>query len=151
MGRRSRDMMLLLKEALKLELPSFVLTEGTDANDDRTLEIAEDSTPAAGEEVAFITIIPRAYVGFPTTTLAQASVEPDGRPHLLQVIVEESGTGGVALMSTITFTRIMARLLALNVEIDLFLCDNGQLPVEGNTDTSLGIIRTDPRHVNSGN
>jgi hypothetical protein len=144
-------MMLLLREALELELPTFVLTEGTDASDNRTLLVAADATPAAGEEVAFVTIIPRTYTGFPTTTLAQASVEPDGRPHQLQVIVEESAVAGVSVWSTVNYTKLMARLLDMNIEVDLWLCNNTELPAEGNLDTSLGAIRTDPRHPNNGN
>lgn len=152
MSRRARDIMVLLKEDLERELPTFTLTEGTSANDERTLLISEDATPAASEEVAFVLLKPRSYSGFPTSTLAQDGVEPDGRPHLMQVVVESSTTAGISVWSSINFAKLMARLLDQNVELELYLSANTDVPAEGEiTDANLdGVIQTDPRHPNNG-
>lgn len=149
MSRRSNEVMLLLKEALKLELPSFVLTEGSSSGDP-TLQVAADSSPAAGEEVSFIKMIQKSFSGFPTPSLASAD---DGRNHTLQVVVEESGVAGISVWSSLNYSKLLARLVEANVHIELYIRANAGLPVEGDiiAGNLVGEIRADVRHPNSGN
>jgi len=148
MSRISNELMSLIKDALKLELPSFVLTEGSSSGDP-TLLIAEDSTPAAGEEVAFLKIIQKEYSGFPIPSLASAD---DGRPHKMQLVVEESATADVSVWKSIDFAKMMARLLEMNVDFMFYMCPNGTLPAEAEIKDAnfVGEIRADVRHPNSG-
>lgn len=149
MSRRSNEVMSLLKEALELELPSFVLTQG-DSNGDPTLEVAEDATPAAGEEVAFIKIVQRTYVGFPTPSLASAD---DGRSHVVQLALEESGSAGISVWSSINLAKLIARLeKEANMDIELYLRANGDFPDEADITSGnlVGDIRADVRHPNIG-
>ena len=149
MSRRSNEIMLLLKEALKLELPSFVLTEGVSSGDP-TLQVAADATPATTEEVAFIKMIQKSYSGFPTPSLASSE---DGRCHSLQLVLEESAVGGVSMWSSLNLAKLMARLVEANVHIELYLKGIGSIPVEADivSGNLVGEIRADVRHPNSGN
>lgn len=149
MSKRANDMMLLLKEALKLELPSFRLSEGSSSGDP-TLQISADASPATGEEVAFLKIIQRSYSGFPTPSLASSE---DGRAHLLQIALETSAIANNSVWSDINLSKLVARLKDLNVEIELYLRANGAIPVEGDITSSnlKGSIRADVRHPNAGN
>lgn len=149
MSRRSNEAMLLLKEALELELPSFVLTQG-DSNGDPTLQVAEDSTPATGEEVAFIKMAQRSYVGFPTPSLASAD---DGRSHVLQLVLEESAVGGVSVWSSLNFAKLVARLeKEANMDVEFYIRANGAIPGEADivAGNLVGEIRADARHPNIG-
>ena len=149
MSRRSNEVMLLLKEALEIELPSFVLTEGNSSGDP-TLQVAEDSTPAAGEEVAFLKIIQRTYTGFPTPSLASAD---DGRTHVIQLVLEESTISGTSVWSSINLAKLLIRLEdEANMDIELYLRANASLPVEGDivSGNLEGDIRADARHPNIG-
>ena len=148
-GRRARDMMLLLVRALELALPDFTLTEGSSSGD-LTLQVAEDATPAAGEEVAFIKIVQRFYAGFPIPSLASSE---DGRAHIVQLVAEESGTAGTVVWGTFTWSQLLARLKDTNMEIEVYIRANGDFPVEGDIASGnlAGTILTDPAHPNSGN
>lgn len=149
MSKRASDMMLLIKEALKLELPTFVLTQGSSAGDP-TLQVAADATPATTEEVAFLKIVQRTYSGFPTPSLASAE---DGRTHVLQLVVEESLVAGVSVWSSLDFARLLARLVEAKVHIELYIRATGAIPVEGDiiAGNLVGEIRADVRHPNMGN
>jgi len=149
MSRRSNEMMLLLKEALKLELPSFDLIEGLSSGDP-TLQIAQDVTPAAGEEVAFMKMIQKTFAGFPIPSLASAD---DGRTHTLQIVLEESATAGISVWSSLDYSKLFARLVESNIHIELYIRANGALPGEADITAAnlVGEIRADVRHPNSGN
>lgn len=148
MSRRANEAMELLKAALKLELPSFVLTSGN-VNGDPTLQVAADATPAAGEEVAYIKIVQRSYSGFPTISLASAE---DGRAHLVQMALETSAVANKSVWLDADLLRLNARLKDLNMEIELYLKANGAIPVEADiTSANLkAVIRADVRHPNAG-
>jgi hypothetical protein len=143
-------MMLLLREALKLELPSFVLSQSSVAGDP-VLLVSADATPAAGEEVAYIKILQSPEVGFPIPSLASTS---DGRSHLIQLVLEKSaGLATVSVWTTLDLSRLVARLKDTNIEIQLYLRANGAIPVEGDivAGNYVGSIRADVRHPNAGN
>lgn len=149
MSRRSNEMMLLLRGAIKLELPSFVQLEGSSSGDP-TLRVSADATPATTEEVAFMKIIQRSYSGFPTPSLASSE---DGRSHVLQLVLEESTAGGVSVWSNINLAKLLARLVQANIEIELYMVALGTVPVEGDiiAGNLKGSIRADVRHPNAGN
>ena len=150
MSRKSSEKMLLLKEALKLELPSFVLTESVGAAGDLCLTVADSASPSTQEEVAFIRIVQRTYTGFPTPSMASAE---DGRAHLLQVAIEAlTGHATVACWSAINLSKLLARLIQMNMEVQLYLVSAGNDAVEADITASLlkGEIRADVRHPNSG-
>jgi hypothetical protein len=141
--------MALLKDALKLEFPSFTLTESVVSGDPCLLVSADDS-PAAGEEVAFIKMTQMAYTGFPTPSLASAE---DGRAHLLQVVLEKSaGDALTSVWKSFDFARLIARLAQMNVLIQVYMRANATIP--GNADIAVGNlsgeIRSDVRHPNAG-
>lgn len=149
MSKRASDVMQLIKEALKLELPSFVLTEGSSSGDP-TLLVSADATPATGEEVAFLKIIQKSYVGFPTISLASTE---DGRSHTLQVALETSAAANISVWKSIDFAKLMARLVEANIHIELYMRAFGAAPQESDiTSGNLkGEIRADVRHPNAGN
>jgi len=148
MSRVSSELLLLIKEALKIELPTFTLTEG-DSSGNPIMLISEDATPAIGEEVAFLKIIQKEYSGFPIPSLASAD---DGRPHKLQLVIEESAVGGVSVWSSINFAKLLARLIEMNVDLVFYMSANGDIPAEGeiNDTNFVDEIRADVRHPNSG-
>lgn len=149
MSRRANELMLQIKEALKLELPSFSFTDGV-VSGNPTLLVSADATPAAGEAVAYLKMIQKSYVGFPSPSLASSD---DGRTHTLQLVLELSAVAGVSVWSSINFAKLMARLQESNVHIELYLRANGGIPVEADivSGNLVGEIRSDVRHPNAGN
>jgi len=148
MSRRSKEAMLLLKEALKIEFPTFVLTEG-DSSGDPILQVAEDATPATTEEVAFVKIIQKTYTGFPTPSLASAD---DGRAHVIQLVLEESAVADVSVWKSLDLSRLIARLKDVNMDIEVYLKGLGAIPAEADiiAGNFQGEIRVDVRHPNIG-
>ena len=150
MSKRASDIMALLKSALKLELPSFIMTEGSSSGDP-TLQIAADSSPASQKEVAFLKIVQKSYTGFPTPSLASAE---DGRTHLIQLAVENlTAHATISCWSSVNFSKLVARLKDANVEIELYIKAAAAIPVEADITAAnlVGSIRADVRHANAGN
>jgi len=149
MSRKSNEKMALLKQALKLEFPSFILTEGV-VSGDPVLTVNADATPATTEENAYIKIVQRTYTGFPTPSLASSE---DGRTHIIQLAVEGSAALATRCCWTaINFGALCARLKDLNCEIEVYMSAAGVVPVEGTVIAInlKGSIRADVRHPNSG-
>lgn len=147
---RANDMMSVLKGNLKLVLPStLTLTEGV-VSGDPVLTI-NDGSAATGEDNAYIKIKQKSYSGFPQSTLANAT-NKDGQPFLVQLVVEESATGGDTLVSALFLARLIHEITMLNAEIELYLSDTTVVPVEAQiTEANLfGVIRADARHPNQG-
>jgi hypothetical protein len=148
MSRKANEKMALLKDALKLEFPSFTLTESF-VSGDPALLVSEDATPAVGEEVAYVKMVQKSYTGFPQISLASTE---DGRAHTLQVVVEESASAGISVWTTLDLSRLIARLAQMNVHMELYMSANTDLPADGEITTGnlKGEIRSDVRHPNSG-
>lgn len=149
MSRVSREAILLLKEALKKEFPTKVITESLGSSNDQILTL-NDGSPATTEENALIRMVQKSYSGFPTPSLASTE---DGRSHLLQLVVEESGTSGVSVWSDINQSKLMARITEVNMDVELYFSDNGDVPAETDITSSKlkGVIRADSKHANAGN
>jgi hypothetical protein len=148
---RSTDMMSILKGNLKLALAStFILTDGV-VSGDPVLTITADNTPATGEDNAYIKILQKSYTGFPQSSLANAT-NKDGQPSKLQLVVEESATGGQAICKAAFLARLMHEASLLNVDIELYLSDTTVVPVEAQITAAnlFAEIRSDARHPNAG-
>jgi len=149
MSTRANQKMDLLKAALKLEFPTFVQVDGV-VSGDPVLTLSADVTPATQEEVVYIKIVAKSYSGFPTPSLANTD---DGRASLLQVATEaETGLGTQTCWSAINYSKLLARLAQLNIEMQLFLATAGGIPVDADIAAGkyIGEIRSDVRHPNNG-
>ena len=152
MSTRANQKMALLKADLKLEFPTFTISEGVvGAASNPYLVLSDDASPAIGEQVAYIKMIPRSYDGFPTASLASTD---DGRSHILQVAVEaQNGHSSLSLWTAANLTKLIARLAHMNMEINVYLSANGVMPVDAtvlDATKFIAEIRTDVRRQNSG-
>lgn len=146
---RVDDIMQLLKSQIKLVLPSFVLTQGSDSGNP-TLKVEADATPATGEENAFIRLTQKSYSGFPTISLASSV---DGRPDLLQIAVEaDATTAARSVWSEANWAKLLVEAAKMNVEIELYIRATGAAPAVGDIiDANLRArILADARHPNVG-
>lgn len=148
MSKKASDIIRLLKDALQLEFPSFVITDGSTAGDP-WLSIAEDVTPVSTEEVAFIKVIQRDYSGFPTPSLASNT---DGRSHILQICFELDAAGNNTVWSALNNAKLMARVKDANVDIAFYAIAVGAVPVEADlVDGNFkGEIKSSAKYVNIG-
>ena len=150
MSTRANQKMALLKADLKLEFPAFYITEGaTGAASNPYLVLSAQASPTHGNETAYIKIIPRSYDGFPTASLASTD---DGRSHILQVATERDG-GGVTHWTTANYSKLIARLAHMNLEIAVYMSAHTVVPIDDTVKDAtkwIAEIRTDVRRQNSG-
>jgi hypothetical protein len=150
MSTRANQKMALLKADLKLEFPAFYITESVvTTTNDPCLVLSAQDTPTHGNETAYIEIVPRSYDGFPTASLASTD---DGRSHILKVATEQDA-GGVTHWSTANYSKLIARLAHMNLEIDVYMSAHTVVPIHATViDATKWIaeIRTDVRRQNSG-
>lgn len=113
-----------LKSRLALRLPSGYLIQ--EAQDDHgvMLLISQDATPAAGEQVVAIRILPEVtdhknVIGLPQDVYA---------PLRAQVIEEASTLAGVSLLTLENRCKIDLELARLGLKQERFLNANGTVP-----------------------
>ena len=100
------------------------------------------------EEVAFLKIVPKTYSGYPTISLASSV---DGRPNLVQIALEKQGANTLTLWTAANYSKFMAEVTKMNVEVEIYLRANGAAPGEADiTGAPAGVIRADVRHPNVG-
>lgn len=149
MSRISDEKALNLKDALAKVLPSTYTLSLASVSGNPVLTISQSSTAVAGEENATIKIVQKSYSTFPTISLASSE---DGRPHLIQVALETSGTAGISVWSTANFSQLLGRVLEQNIDCEVYMRANGTVPSTSDiTAANLKTtVRTDVRVVNSG-
>jgi hypothetical protein len=150
MARVQNDTMKVLKGNLKLALPTFVQVDGVNSGNP-TLQLSADSTPATGEEVAFLMIIPKSYPGFPQSSLANAT-NADGGPSTVQLALETSASANISVWTTAHLLQVMHEVARANMDLEVYLRANGAIPTVADiTAANLKVtIPSDVRHPNSG-
>lgn len=145
---RVDDIMTLLQSQLKIVLPSFQQTRGSNSGNP-TLLFTADATPATTEDNAFIQLTQKSYSGFPTVSLASSV---DGRPDVLQIALEKSATATISVWTTMNLAKMLHEAMAMNVEVEIYLEDNGTVPSLTSIDPAklAGRVLADARHPNVG-
>jgi len=146
---RVDDIMKLLQAQLKLVLPAYTQAPGSNSGNP-TLTLSQSATPTAGQENAFIQLQMKTYSGFPTISLASSV---DGRPDVLQIVVEaDATTAARSVWTEIDWALFAHEAMAMNVEIELYIRANGSVPVltDITSGNLVGRVLADPRHPNVG-
>ena len=132
---KPQTLMLKLVEELKMRLPQYFYAQGSDSNGFPTLLISQSSTPAAGENNAFIKIVnaPTAFVDSINSPQSTFS------PNICQIVEEKAASGNGTVLSSSFAAQLDWCLIRQGTIDQWYTRANGTVP--GNSDVTAGNLQ----------
>jgi hypothetical protein len=112
-----------LADNLAVRLPLLVVTSGTDASGNPTVNV-NDGTPATTENNLFLRVLEMPSLGLDSLGNAQQSYGP----HVIQMAMETSTLAGLGFPTDAVRLSVMGEVLQMSTRVEVYLEANGTVP-----------------------